>query len=285
MNLKNVATDFVVDELPRQCPMDTPVRSSDDVFVSWSGGKDSAYSCYLAMKSGLNVRYLASMMTSNNGRLFPHYLTPEIIQAQANALDIPLIQQWVRVPDKVTREKIKVNEYDDSFIDMLQRLKSQGISKGVFGVVSAGNRFAAAHRAWVESVCGTAGIEPCLPLWGFDRETIIQNIVEDNFKPIIVVADNHRLGPDYLGRVVDKELLAELKARFEASPDGKVGLYHTFMIDGPIFQKRLEIDKAEKIMVEGIWYLDIQRFHLTSKPCSNPFSTAICDYGHALAGV
>ena len=35
------------------------------VFVSWSGGKDSCLSCYLAVESGLKVRYLLNMINEN----------------------------------------------------------------------------------------------------------------------------------------------------------------------------------------------------------------------------
>ena len=60
------------------------------VFVSWSGGKDCCLAFYRAMKSGHNVRYLASMMTEHTGRLWPHLLTPHTLEMQAKAMGIPL---------------------------------------------------------------------------------------------------------------------------------------------------------------------------------------------------
>ncbi|XUX00193.1 MAG: diphthine--ammonia ligase [Dehalogenimonas sp.] len=246
----------------------------EDALISWSGGKDSAYACYLAMRQGLNVRFLASMMTANNSRLFPHYLTPEIMQAQSEAIGIPLIQQWVTVPVKVSRDKTRVTDYDAKFTEMLQRLRIDGVKRGVFGVVSIGNPFFEQQRSWVDEVCRPAEVRPYLPLWGMDRESIIRNIVAEGFKAIIVMCDNHRLGKEFLGRVLDEDLLSEFIERHRSAPDGKVGLYHTFVLDGPIFNKRLDIDESKDIKLNDMWYLDIKRFHLVDKS-SNESSTRL----------
>jgi len=147
---------------------------------------------------------------------------------------------------------------------MLGKLKEQGINIGVFGDVSIGNRFAKTHLNWVEGVCQKAGIKPCLPLWDEERESIIRSIIDLGFEAIIIVADNHRLGKEWLGRKINHSLLDELKKRYQESPTGKVGLYHTFIVDGPIFKKRLEITEADKVMVDGMWYLDIEEANLRS---------------------
>ncbi|PPD58056.1 diphthine--ammonia ligase [Dehalogenimonas etheniformans] len=242
----------------------------EEALVSWSGGKDSAYACFLAMRQGLNVRYLASMMTTNNNRLFPHYLTPEIMQAQSDAIGIPLVQQWVTVPAKVTRDKTRVTDYDAKFTDMLKKARIQGVTCGVFGVVSVGNPFYQQQHEWVHEVCRPAEIRPYLPLWGIDRQSILTNIIADGFKAIIVMCDNHRLGKEFLGRVLDEDLLAEFVERHRSTPDGKVGLYHTFVLDGPIFKKRLEVDESAEIKLNDMWYLDIKRFHQAEKSTKEP---------------
>ncbi len=122
--------------------------NAEKVFVSWSGGKDSCYACYKAMQSGLDVRYLASMLTRNTGRLFPHYVTAEVLRAQAAAIGIPLFEQWLEVPETVT-QNVRFVDYDIKYVEMLHTLKALGITGGVFGDVSIGNQFAQAH--WTAS--------------------------------------------------------------------------------------------------------------------------------------
>ncbi|GAI25190.1 unnamed protein product, partial [marine sediment metagenome] len=44
------------------------------VFASWSGGKDSCLACYRAIVSGLKVRYLANTVTEDGKRSRSHGL-------------------------------------------------------------------------------------------------------------------------------------------------------------------------------------------------------------------
>jgi len=220
----------------------------EKVFVSWSGGKDSCYACYRALVSGLDVRYLASMLTKNTGRLFPHYLTAEVLRAQAAAIGIPLFEQWLEVPETIT-QNTRFVDYDNKYVEMLQKLKALGITGGVFGDVSIGNEWAQAHYDRIENLCRPAGIKPYRPLWDQDREQMIRDFVDLGFKPLIIAADN-RL-PDILGRVLDNSILDELKEYYKKFPDQKQMFYHTFVIDGPMFKRRLKITKSDKVMADG----------------------------------
>lgn len=46
---------------------------------------------------------------------------------------------------------------------------------------------------------------------------------------------------------------------------GELGEYHTFVLDGPIFQKRLEITQSDVVMNAGLWSLDIKSCRLIEK--------------------
>lgn len=173
---------------------------------------------------------------------------------QAEAMGIPMVQWWTTVP-----------EYNNEYKKMLTTLKLEGITGGVFGDVSIGNSLAENHRQWVESVCQPAGIVPYLPLWGQSRESLLRDFIESGFEAIIIAADNNRLGKEWLGRKLDKDLLSELKLRYELSPTGEVGYYHTFVIDGPLFRKQLEIQEADVVFKEPFWFLDILKMGPKSK--------------------
>jgi uncharacterized protein (TIGR00290 family) len=241
---------------------DHKTAAAEKVFVSWSGGKDSCYACYKAIQSGLEVRYLASMLTRNTGRLFPHYVTAEVLRGQAEAIGIPLFEQWLEVPETVT-QNIRFVDYDIKYVEMLQKLKALGITGGVFGDVSHGNPFAKAHWDRVEDFCRPVGMKPYRPLWDQDRELMIRNFIDLGFKPLVIVADN-RL-PELLGRILDHQILDDLKSRYDRSKEQERIYYHTFVIDGPMFKQTLEITEAEKVVAGGISYLDMKAFRLTPK--------------------
>jgi len=65
-----------------------------------------------------------------------------------------------------------------------------------------------------------------------------------------------------LGKKVDKDLVAhleELAKTSDITPAGEAGEYHTLVIDGPIFKKRLEILESDTIERKGYWYLQVHQ--------------------------
>lgn len=234
------------------------------VFVSWSGGKDCCLACYRAIQSGHDVRYLASMMTEHTGRLWPHLLTPHTLETQAKAMGIPLVQWWTTVSD-----------YNTEYKKMLLRFKEEGITGGFFGDVNIGNGQGGEHKQWIESVCRPVGITPHLPLWDEGRASLLRELIDSGFEIIIIAADDKTLGKDWLGQKMDAGMLAEFKVRHQLSPTGDVGYYHTLVVDGPIFKKRLQILKTADVYAprairnelkhDGVWYLDILKCGLGIK--------------------
>jgi len=234
----------------------------NQAFVSWSGGKDCCLACYNAKAEGHRICYLASMITEHTGRLWPHYLTPDVLRMQAKAMDIPIVQRWTTIPD-----------YKAEYIDMLSSLKQKGITLGVFGDVKNGNELADEHRKWVEEVCSASGMAASQPLWEKEREAILNEFIEAGFEAVIIASDKDRLGKQWLGRPLDRELIDELRARHKLAPDGDVGYYHTFVIDGPLFKRRLEILEANPVLKGPIWYLDILRCGFKEKVIAGSIKT------------
>jgi uncharacterized protein (TIGR00290 family) len=236
-----------------------------DVFVSWSGGKDCCLAAYRAIREGLNIKYLATVVINNDGsvwpelgnnsrRVWPHLVSPRITKLQAEAMGIPIIEPITTV-----------EKYDDTYRSMLKALKAEGLDGGVFGDVSVGNSLANKHESWIDSVCNPTGMKVILPLWDENRASLLWDFIESGFTAIVIVADDSRLGKGWLGRKLNREMFIELKNMAAASPTGEVGYYHTLVIDGPIFKKKLEIVKTDKIQVEGHWYLDIKECRLINK--------------------
>ena len=222
------------------------------VFASWSGGKDSCFACYLAITSGLKVRYLANMITDDGKRSWSHGQTPELLQAQSQAIEIPLVQR------RTTREN-----YEAEYINMLRDFKEEGIEGGVFGDIDFNE-----HRRWIERVCGEADITPHLPLWQKNQEEVLRDFIKLGFETIIVVTKAELLGKEWLGRKVDLDFLkylGELRKTKDITPCGESGEYHTFVIDGPLFKRRIEIRETRRTFKDGRWFLEILGTDLRNK--------------------
>ncbi len=221
-------------------------------FVSWSGGKDSCLAAYRASVSGLEIRYLLNMVTEDGKRSRSHGLSTTLLQTQAQAMGIPLIQR------PATRDA-----YEAEFIEVLRSLKQQGVNDGIFGDIDFN-----AHREWIDRVCSESGIVPHLPLWEENQSKLLREFIDLGFEAVIVATKAELLGAEWLGRKIDRPFLrdlAELSQTKKITPCGEAGEYHTLVIDGPMFRKHLEILKTAKVLRDSHWFLDISEARLREK--------------------
>jgi uncharacterized protein (TIGR00290 family) len=219
------------------------------VVTSWSGGKESCFACYKAISEGFDVSYLLNFV-SKDGRCMSHGLDSRLILAQSKAVGIPIIQR------KVTWET-----YEQGFKGVMRELKRSGIEGAVFGDISN----IAGHEGWIDRVCSEVGIKPVEPLWGSGPQQLLSNFVKEGFKAIVVMTKADLFDKEWLGRKVDNafvEDMLKLKEKVDVDLCGELGEYHTFVYDGPIFKKRIEILDFRKKLVKGYWFLDIKDFRI-----------------------
>ncbi len=224
----------------------------NQAFASWSGGKDCCLAAYRALKNGLEVRYLANTVTEDGKKSCSHGLSADIIKIQSRAIGIPVVQK------RTTRDS-----YEAVFKNMLREFKREGIEDGVFGDIDFNE-----HREWIERVCRAAGITPHLPLWLESQSEIMREFIGLGFKAVVVATRADLLGEEWLGRGVDLnflENLAECGKTKGITPCGEAGEYHTLVIDGPIFLKRIEIRKTGNVLRNEHWFLDILDLELKDK--------------------
>lgn len=224
----------------------------NQVFISWSGGKDSCLAGYLATINGLEVRYLANTVTEDGQRSRSHGLPAEVLQVQSQAIGIPLVQQ-----------RTSWDNYEAEFKKMLRAFRQEGIEGGIFGDIDFDE-----HRQWVERVCQEVDITPHLPLWGENQHKILRDFISLGFKAVVVATKADLLGEEWLGRRVDLDFirhLDELRKTKDITPCGEAGEYHTLVTDGPLFKKRLEILENRKVLKDEHWFLEIVKSELRAK--------------------
>ncbi len=222
------------------------------VFVSWSGGKDGCLAGHRALAKGMDVAYLANMVSADGTRSRSHGIAASVIKAQAQALGIPIVQR-----------RTANDTYEAEFHKMLLNLKEDGVSGGVFGDIDF-----EPHREWVTRVCREAGLDCYLPLWEEDQTKLMEEFIGAGFTSVVVAARDEFFGPEVLGRKVDGAFLAELKEMAQVNnitPCGEAGEYHTLVVDGPIFKKRLEITDSQNVLRDSIHFLKIRGTRLKDK--------------------
>ena len=224
----------------------------NQVFTSWSGGKDSCLACYRAINSGLKVRYLLNMVTEDGGRSRTHGLSAKLLQVQSQAIGIPLAQR-----------RATWDSYEAEFKSMLRAFKQEEIDGGVFGDIDLEE-----HREWIERVCGEVDITPHSPLWGESQDKIMRDFTGLGFEAIVVATKADLLGEEWLGRRIDLDFLRrldELRETRNITPCGEAGDYHSLVINGPLFRQRLEILETSKVLRDEHWFLEILKYDLRTK--------------------
>lgn len=217
---------------------------------SWSGGKDSCLACYKAMKEGYQVKYLLNFVSREYRRCCFHGIDPALLRFQAESIGIPLIQK------EVSRGMM---EYEIEFKEAVSGIKDGGVRAMVFGDV-----YLEEHKGWVERVCGDLDITPVEPLWNVPPQEVVEEFIDSGFKAIVVSCKADILGKDFIGRYVDREMLGELSDR-KICPCGENGEFHTFVVNGPIFNKRIEILEGEPVLKDGFWkhwFLNIKKYKM-----------------------
>lgn len=208
--------------------------AGQDLFCSWSGGKDSCLALYRAVQQGGVPKALLTVMEEGGEVSRSHSLPRSVLEEQSRLLDIPIIfcsATW--------------DEYEAVFLEALGKLKAAGIDAGVFGDIDVED-----HRDWVHRVCDTEDVRPVHPLWQCSRRDLLEEFIDLGFEAIVVMLRNDLLDKSFLERSIDRDTIAEMeRAGIDAS--GELGEYHTAVIGGPLFSSTMRLPEAgQKTLAE-----------------------------------
>lgn len=223
----------------------------EKTIASWSGGKDCCYAVYRAMSSGRKIDLLMNMASSDSSRCCFHGVRSSLLELQAELMGIPLKQH--SVPEDM-------KQYEKEFKRAVSG--AGGVTHMVFGDI-----YLDEHKAWVERVCGDIGVTALEPLWNEDTEKLALEFIDAGFRTVIVSCQAAKLGPEFAGRVLDRDLIAEFRRR-GVCPCGEHGEFHTLVVDGPVFSGRIKITETEVFLKKGFWdhwVLDINGYEVEKK--------------------
>lgn len=213
------------------------------VIASTSGGKDSTFAIFKAQQMGHEVVFLANTIAYDSGRVRFHGVKAEIIQMQANALGIPLLQKQT-TPENYRKEYIE---------NIREIIKKEGIEGLVLGDI-----FLEDCYTWAKEICDELGIELIEPLWKMNPESLLQEFINAGFEAVVVSTQANLLDKSWVGRKLDQNFLEDVKKIKGVDICGENGEYHSLVLNGPNFKKKLEIRIGEKIKIKDYWFLDIQ---------------------------
>jgi uncharacterized protein (TIGR00290 family) len=214
------------------------------IILSWSGGKDCALACYLIQDRGeYEIVTLLTTITETYDRVSMHGVRRTLIDQQAESLGLPL--EAVYIPRESTNE-----DYEQRMGEFLLRHRERGVSSVAFGDV-----FLEDVRKYREENLARAGMEAVFPLWRKDTAELAGEFIDMGFEAIVTCVDSRVLDPSFIGREITHDFISGLPSGVD--PGGENGEFHSFVFNGPIFQRKINVSVGKVVLRDSFYFCDL----------------------------
>jgi diphthine-ammonia ligase len=216
----------------------------------WTGGKDSALALFEASRSGYDVRCLVTFAPPE-----PDFLAHPLafMKLQAEELGLPHHVLLVREP------------FEEGYETHLRAMRNEiGIDAVVTGDIAEVN----GAPNWIRERSRPVGMEVHTPLWGRDRQTLLEQLLNHRFAVRFSCVKKRWLAESWVGRTLDESAIAELRTvRERTGLDlcGEEGEYHTLVTDGPQFSQAIQVKAYSVRATDALAFMEIHQLTLTAK--------------------
>jgi len=213
--------------------------------IAWSSGKDSAWALHEVRRAaGYDVVGALTTVTETFQRVSMHGVREEILRAQHEALGLPsvIVPIPYPCPNAIYEARMAV-ALDDA--------KGRGVTHVIFG-----DLFLEDVRAYREAKLAGTGITPLFPLWQRPTDALAREMIDAGVETYLVCVDLKQLPRAFAGRRFEDALLRELPP--SADPCGENGEFHSCVVAGPMFSRRVEVTVGETVERDGFAYVDLR---------------------------
>lgn len=215
------------------------------VVLSWSSGKDSAWTLYrLQQQKDYEVVCLLTTFNVKFGRSAMHGVRQELVQAQARAAELPLYE--VPLPWPCSNDI-----YEQVMLDACRKLHE----KSDVSLMAFGDLFLEDVRKYREKFMDKTDLTPMFPIWDEPTDNLANDMIDAGLRARITCMDPKKIDREFAGREFDRDFLADLPDAID--PCGEYGEFHTFTWDGPMFNQAIQIQAGETVEREGFVFTDI----------------------------
>jgi uncharacterized protein (TIGR00290 family) len=212
--------------------------------LSWSSGKDSAWSLHvLRQQAEYEIAALLTTFNREVDRVAMHGVRRVLVEMQAEAAGVPL---WsVPLPAPCSN-----HEYERIMRQVCADAVRQGIEAVAFG-----DLFLRDIREYREKQLAGTDLEPVFPLWGIPTDQLARSMIAGGLRARLTCINPALLPGEFAGREFSNELLAELPGGVD--PCGENGEFHTCVFAGPMFSKDIPVQAGEVLTRDGFVFADL----------------------------
>jgi uncharacterized protein (TIGR00290 family) len=217
------------------------------VVMSWSGGKDSAIALHTLLDNeDYEVISLMTSVSEEYRRISHHGVREQLLEEQARAIGIPLDKVYLPSGESGGC----ANEvYEEIMSRVMLHYKTRGVE-----TVGFGDLFLEDLRAWREANLAKAGMRGIFPIWKRDTTKVAREVIRLGFKAYLSCVEG-KVGSGFVGRLYNEEFLSALPSGVD--PCGENGEFHSFVFDGPIFQRPVAVRVGEIVTRDERYYADL----------------------------
>jgi uncharacterized protein (TIGR00290 family) len=212
--------------------------------ISWSSGKDSAFALYEARRADeFEIVGALTTVTETFDRVSIHGVRRQILLAQCEAAG--LAPRIVPIPYPCPNET-----YELRIGEAVAQAAGEGITHIIFG-----DLYLADIRAYREQKLEGTGITPVFPLWQRPTLPLAHAMIASGMEAYLATVDMKKLPSEFAGRKFDAQLLSDLPEGID--PCGENGEFHSCVVAGPMFSRRLAVTPGERVERDGYAYCDL----------------------------
>ena len=201
--------------------------------VLFSGGKDSCLAMLKASKY-YEIACLITILPRCKESYMFHIPNINLTSLQAKALGLPLI----KAATSGEKEK-ELSQLKQAIQLAIKKFKISGVVSGAVASTYQASR--------IQKICNKLNIWCFNPLWQLNQYELLKELQKEKFEVIISGVFAYPFGKEWLGKKLDKKAINELLEINKNTPlnlAGEGGEYETFVLDCPLFKKKIKILNA-----------------------------------------
>jgi uncharacterized protein (TIGR00290 family) len=225
------------------------------VLLSWSSGKDSAWSLYVLRQRGeYEVAGLLTTFNEVTDRVAMHAVRRELVERQASAAGLPL---WnVPLPWPCSNEQYE---------SLMAETCAKAVATGIEGI-AFGDLFLEDVRAYREKQMRNTGLQPIFPLRGQPTRDLAKQMIASGTRAKLTCVDTEKLAASFAGGEFDENLLSDLPDGVD--PCGEKGEFHSFVYAGPMLRVDIPVSVGECVASDQFVFADLNPATMGATPLS-----------------
>ena len=244
-----------------------------------SGGKDSVYNIMQCVKHGHELVAVAHLQPPPKVNELDSFMYQtvgsEAVRGIAECLGVPIFVRTIEGGqvradlDYVQTDGDEVESMYALVKEAVEALRLQGTE---VEALSSGAILSTYQKNRVENVCARLGLSSLAYMWQRDQPELLAEMVDSGLTAILLKVACMGLDRRHVGKTLGQlqPYLLRIKDEYGVNVCGEGGEYETFVVDAPVFKKRIVIDESEivehsKDYFAPVVYMRILKYHTESK--------------------